>query len=405
MIKTACQCGREFAVGENAVNTDYRCPSCNRVVRMVCGEQLADGAGAGDFDTRLVVISGPSKEGHCLILGGVADIEIGKMPGKHIHLEAQLVSRNHCRLVRLDFGPSRWKIVDNKSTNGLFVNRERVVEHELADGDEVNIGGFALQYSVVAAAPPPPPVEEEVEEQEEEVEEEEAAPRPVRKPPRPGARPTLGYARPGTAERFLSNSEPGWVKKLKLASSMLLFAVCMHIFSALVAVFVEQKIGILIGIAATLLDVVGAWLLTEREPEVEESSGHTLLRMSLRITSVLVAVAGLSVATAQLMGNPALLLGGLADLAGIPQFFLFLLLLRILALRLPNETLATQCLVVMIGLPASIAVMFGGTIYIAMTRSVGFGTIGVCASACGIIVFAIWYLVILVWFQRSLNWV
>jgi pSer/pThr/pTyr-binding forkhead associated (FHA) protein len=156
MIKTNCQCGREFSVAETAINTDYRCPSCSQVVRMVCAEQLPDGAGAGDFDARLVITAGPSKVGHCLILGGVADIEIGKMPGKHIQLEAQLVSRFHCKLARIDFGPSRWKIVDNKSTNGLFLNAERISEQELQPGDQLNIGGFVLEYSLAAPTPASP---------------------------------------------------------------------------------------------------------------------------------------------------------------------------------------------------------------------------------------------------------
>src|SRR5213596_660727 len=121
MINAKCQCGGELVVGEDAINNLYACPTCNAHVRLVCAEQLAEGAGAGDFDARLTISAGPSRVGEMIFIGGVADIEIGKLPERHIQLEEKMVSRLHCKLVRVDFGPSKWKIVDNKSTNGLFV--------------------------------------------------------------------------------------------------------------------------------------------------------------------------------------------------------------------------------------------------------------------------------------------
>src|SRR5436305_6983669 len=159
MINAKCQCGGEMVVGEDAVNNVYACPSCGRALRLVCAEQLADGAGAGDFDARLIIIAGPSRVGEIIFIGGVMEIEIGKLPEKHIQLEANMVSRFHCKLVRVDFGPSRWKIVDNKSTNGLFVNRQRVAEHDLQNGDQINIGGFQLEYSNAAPAAEEEPID------------------------------------------------------------------------------------------------------------------------------------------------------------------------------------------------------------------------------------------------------
>ena len=57
---------------------------------------------------------------------------------------------------RLDFGPSRWKILDNSSTNGLFVNGQRVSEHELADSDTVTVGDFDLKFVSINATEPDP---------------------------------------------------------------------------------------------------------------------------------------------------------------------------------------------------------------------------------------------------------
>jgi membrane associated rhomboid family serine protease len=114
---------------------------------------LAAGQGAGDFDSRLVFVSGPDRAGEQVLIGGVVDIEIGKLPGSHVHITGQRVSRLHCRLKRLDFGPSRWTIEDNHSTNGLFVNGQRVSGHELKDGDVVQVGEYALRYASDAARP------------------------------------------------------------------------------------------------------------------------------------------------------------------------------------------------------------------------------------------------------------
>jgi hypothetical protein len=410
MITAKCQCGGEFVVAEDAANTVYQCPTCARIVRLVCAEQLGEGAGAGDFDARLIIAAGPARVGECILLGGVNDIEIGKLPEKHIQLEANLVSRFHCKLVRVDFGPSRWKLVDNKSTNGLFVNRQRATEQELQSGDQINIGGFQLEYSLGpahAADEEPIDLEAEAEEEadaEEPAEAAVAAPPAVKKKKKPKAR-VVGYARPGTAGefRFLSESDPEWVKKLRLASNLLLLAIVVNFLSGMTAQFVSQTSGLLLGVGSTVLNLLAVWFLTEAEPEAPEASGHSVLRISLLVVSLITAGGGVSVAAAELLNNPAMMLGGLATLAAIPQFFLLLLYLRVLALRIPNENLATHCMIVMIGLPASIAVIVGGGIYMTVSHSLGFGMFGICSGVFAVVTFAIWYLIILIRFQRSLN--
>ena len=72
---------------------------------------------------------------HILILAA----GVGKLDGSHLHLPgAKMVSRQHCRLTRVDFGPSRWAVHDNHSTNGIRVNdkgvRFMVKEHRDAAG-------------------------------------------------------------------------------------------------------------------------------------------------------------------------------------------------------------------------------------------------------------------------------
>src|SRR3954471_2210044 len=87
MINAKCQCGGELVVGEDAVNNVYACPNCRRALRLVCAEPLAEGAGARDFAARLMIAAGLSRAGEIIFLGGVIEIEIGKLPGKHIQLE------------------------------------------------------------------------------------------------------------------------------------------------------------------------------------------------------------------------------------------------------------------------------------------------------------------------------
>ncbi|HEV8292265.1 MAG TPA: FHA domain-containing protein, partial [Tepidisphaeraceae bacterium] len=387
MINAKCQCGGELVVGEDAVNNAYACPNCGRALRLVAAEQLAEGAGAGDFDARLIIAAGPSRVGEIIFLGGVMEIEVGKLAGKHILLEANLVSRFHCKLVRVDFGPSRWKIVDNKSTNGLFVNRQRVTEHELASGDQINIGGYQLEYSVVA----PPAAEEEpidlgaMEEAEEPIEAEAVTTKAPPKVKKKKAKPRqIPYARPSTREsvvRLLNDSDPDWVKKIQLASNLLVLAIILNFFSGMGDYFASETVGVLLAVGGALCNLAGAWFLTEPEPEAPESAGNAVLRISLRIVSIISAGGGLSAAAGQLLNNPLMMLGGIATVvAFIPQFFLFLLYLRILALRIPNESLANHCMIVMIGLPASIALVGGTIVFMGMGRVMAFGVFGICTG-------------------------
>ena len=144
---------------------ELACGACENKFRLIAAEPLEEGAGAGDFDAALIIREGPGRVGERFLLGGIPDITIGKRDDNHILLPDSRISRVHCWLHRIDFGPSRWQIVDNGSTNGLFINGTRVQEHELQQGDLITIGGFDLEFVsefkpvAVAPAPVPPPFE------------------------------------------------------------------------------------------------------------------------------------------------------------------------------------------------------------------------------------------------------
>src|SRR5687768_13401423 len=122
MIEAKCQCGAVLDVPETYVGQAAACGACNGELHFVAAELMAEGTGAGDFDGKLIVTAGPDRVGQQILLGGVVDVTIGKSPERQIQLPSgKLVSRAHAKLSRIDFGPSRWRIDDTNSTNGLLV--------------------------------------------------------------------------------------------------------------------------------------------------------------------------------------------------------------------------------------------------------------------------------------------
>jgi ABC-type multidrug transport system ATPase subunit len=72
-------------------------------------------------------------------------LTIGRSPEVDIPLEAPVVSRQHARLERTPDGPL---LRDLNSTNGTFVNGERLTQpRPLQEGDAVQIGPFTLIYT------------------------------------------------------------------------------------------------------------------------------------------------------------------------------------------------------------------------------------------------------------------
>lgn len=70
-------------------------------------------------------------------------MSIGRTPDASLFLDDVTVSRNHALLVRRRDG---LYIDDLGSLNGTYVNRRRIESHELADGDEIQIGKYKLSY-------------------------------------------------------------------------------------------------------------------------------------------------------------------------------------------------------------------------------------------------------------------
>ncbi len=138
-ISVACGCGERLGFPVSRVGKPANCPACNRGI-LILGEVDADARVAHGA---LTIVSGPGAVGEQLCLVGTSVVEIGKLPGLGLRLNGKQVSRRHCRLVPVG---TNWRIEDNNSTNGLFVNEERVIRHDLSHGDLVRVGDYELSY-------------------------------------------------------------------------------------------------------------------------------------------------------------------------------------------------------------------------------------------------------------------
>ena len=67
---------------------------------------------------------------------------VGRATGADFIVDAPLVSRVHCRLTVLPGGDLEVKDLD--STNGTFVNGQRIETAQLASGDRLQVGRMEL---------------------------------------------------------------------------------------------------------------------------------------------------------------------------------------------------------------------------------------------------------------------
>jgi pilus assembly protein CpaF len=82
-----------------------------------------------------------------------SEIGIGRLEDNDVCLPKTNVSKHHARLL---FKDHRYVVVDQKSTNGTFVNGRRITGPTvLRRGDKIYIGDFILTLSAAATAPAP----------------------------------------------------------------------------------------------------------------------------------------------------------------------------------------------------------------------------------------------------------
>ena len=95
---------------------------------------------AGDA-ALLVVRRGPNEGSKYLLDAEVT--RAGRHPDSDIFLDDITVSRRHAEIVRRADG---FHVLDVGSLNGTYVNRDRVEDVKLSNGDELQIGKFKLVF-------------------------------------------------------------------------------------------------------------------------------------------------------------------------------------------------------------------------------------------------------------------
>jgi hypothetical protein len=89
----------------------------------------------------LVVCRGPNEGSKYMLDAEVT--RAGRHPDSDIFLDDITVSRRHAEIIRRADG---FHVVDVGSLNGTYVNRDRVEDAKLSNGDELQIGKFKLAF-------------------------------------------------------------------------------------------------------------------------------------------------------------------------------------------------------------------------------------------------------------------
>lgn len=91
------------------------------------------------------VRTGP-EEGEVYPLFENREITVGRSPTNNIFVRDKNVSRVHCQIVVTNGVVS---LTDLQSTNGTFVNNDRISECELKSNDEVRVGTTLLRLEEI----------------------------------------------------------------------------------------------------------------------------------------------------------------------------------------------------------------------------------------------------------------
>ncbi len=97
------------------------------------------------MEVKLVVVGG-KHAGTAIPIPGPKFL-IGRGEDCHFRPQSHLVSRRHCAIVVQEDSVA---IEDAGSTNGTFVNGEKVQQQELKNGDRIKVGAFELQVELSA---------------------------------------------------------------------------------------------------------------------------------------------------------------------------------------------------------------------------------------------------------------
>ena len=123
-----------------AVWTEVRAP---RVAEARRPRERAPRRAASGAPSSLLVIEPPELSGRGFPLA--EEVTVGRAAGCHITLDDTYASQIHARVFTRD---GQWMVEDLGSTNGTYVNREKVAGPMiLRRGDQLQVGGTVLELT------------------------------------------------------------------------------------------------------------------------------------------------------------------------------------------------------------------------------------------------------------------
>ena len=119
------------------------CPSCGRIMLPTWTKCRFCGATAAEQRAELEFVSGP-------LVGQTVGLDrdvttIGSVAGNTVLLTDTGVSRKHIGIKRVDGG---YELADLGSTNGVYVNGEKVARRKLEVGDVIRVGTTEIVFRV-----------------------------------------------------------------------------------------------------------------------------------------------------------------------------------------------------------------------------------------------------------------
>jgi Inner membrane component of T3SS, cytoplasmic domain len=119
------------------------CTSCGRIMLPTWQKCRFCGAAAAEQRAELEFVSGP-------LVGQTINLDrdvttIGSVAGNTVLLTDTGVSRKHVGIKRIDDG---YELADLGSTNGVYVNGEKVARRKLEVGDVIRVGTTEIVFRV-----------------------------------------------------------------------------------------------------------------------------------------------------------------------------------------------------------------------------------------------------------------
>ncbi len=108
----------------------------------ILDDDMADALQGLPESTAMVVVKRGPNAGSKFVLEGEVT-RAGRHPDSDIFLDDITVSRRHAEIVRAGGG---YSVRDAGSLNGTYLNRERIDDAPLSNGDELQIGKFRLVF-------------------------------------------------------------------------------------------------------------------------------------------------------------------------------------------------------------------------------------------------------------------